>query len=180
MLDKFKKLVKSSDFVYSDDVYDDFVKNYDKINSNLKLKKIKMVLSAEELSKNGFDKSGSFNVLLVGSVFYLFFLISILLHFIIAGFTDFIYGLFDWEVTKFPFLYLVFLVLGFFVSMGGYKRRQDNVNATHANILKEIKKGNIKNGFFFVFELYNKKCVSFVYSKKKISFPATFGSVIKK
>ena len=83
MLDKFKKLVKSSDFVYSDDVYDDFVKNYDKINSNLKLKKIKMVLSAEELSKNGFDKSGSFNVLLVGSVFYLFFLISILLHFII-------------------------------------------------------------------------------------------------
>ena len=77
MLDKFKKLVKNSDFVYSDDVYDDFVKNYDKINSNLKSKKIKMVLSAEELSKNGFDKYVYFNVLLVGSVFYLFFLICI-------------------------------------------------------------------------------------------------------
>ena len=118
MINKFKGLVESYDHKnYSKDVYSDFVLNYNYITESLKSKKIKINIDSEKLHKNRLDKSNSFIVLFVGSCFYLFFLFFVILHFIISGFSDFIYSLLDWELQKIPFAYLIFLGLKDFCTL---------------------------------------------------------------
>ena len=181
MINNFKGLVEACDQKnYSKDVYNDFVLNYNYITESLKSKKIKINIDSEGLHKNRLDKSNSFIVLFVGSCFYLFFLVFVILHFIISGFSDFIYSLFDWELQKIPFAYLIFLGLGFLVSVGGYKRRSDYIRSLTSEILKAVNTRDVSKGMFRVFELYNKKCLSFYISGKKIIYPDLFSDIIKK